>query len=55
MPEKPVADRGQRLEWVFDLRDAGQDIRRVLGPGLESRVFAGDQVMLSVVSIEAHS
>lgn len=50
-----VNEARDRPGWVFHLHDATQGIRRALGPGLESRVFVGDQAMLSVVTIEAHS
>lgn len=36
----------------FNLDDRDQGIQRVLGPGLATRIFAGDQAMLSVVTIE---
>ena len=55
MSENRDAAGGMRPEWAFDLHDAGQGIGRTLGPGLEARIFPGEQAMLSVVNIEAHS
>ncbi len=37
----------------FNLHDMSQGIRRSLGDGMETRIFPGDQAMLSVVRIEA--
>jgi len=39
----------------FNLDDTTQGIQRVLGPGLATRIFVGDQAMLSVVTIEPNS
>ena len=39
----------------FNLNDATQGIQRVLGPGLATRIFVGDQAMLSVVTLEPDS
>lgn len=36
----------------FNLHDEGQGIRRELAPGLTTRIFPGDQAMISVVTIE---
>ncbi len=44
-----------RPSWVFNINDDTQGIPRVLGPGLSTRIFVGDNVMLSVVRIEPHS
>ncbi len=41
-----------KASWVFNLKDDPRGIVRVLGEGLKTRVFPGEQVMLSVVSIE---
>ena len=41
-----------KADWVFNLKDDPRGIARVLGKGIETRVFPGEQVMLSVVSIE---
>lgn len=35
----------------FNLDDLTQGIRRTLAPGLDARIFVGDQSMLSVVSL----
>ncbi len=39
----------------FNLDDLDQGIKRTLAPGLETRIFVGDQSMLSVVSFEPNS
>ncbi len=36
----------------FNLNDLSQGIARELAPGLKTRIFAGDQAMLSVVELE---
>ncbi len=38
----------------FNLDDLTQGIQRELGPGLMTRIFVGDQSMLSIVSFEPH-
>ncbi len=38
----------------FNLNDLSQGIARTLSEGLESRIFPGQNVMLSVVRIEPH-
>jgi len=37
---------------VFNLRDAAQGIKRRLGEGIDTRIFPGENVMLSVVRFE---
>lgn len=44
-----------KASWVFNLNDDPRGIARILGPGLSTRVFPGEQVMLSVVSIEPNA
>lgn len=39
----------------FNLDDLSQGIQRTLAAGLSTRIFVGDQSMLSVVSFEAHA
>jgi len=39
----------------FNLDDLDQGLRRELGPGLVTRIFAGEQAMLSVVTIEPNA
>ncbi len=46
---------GTRADWVFNLHDEGGGIRRTLGEGITTRIFCGDQAMLSVVRIAPHS
>ncbi len=41
--------------WVFNLHDEAQGIARTLAEGITTRVFPGDQAMLSVVRIAPHS
>jgi quercetin dioxygenase-like cupin family protein len=46
--ENPVT----KASWVFQLKNDPRAIARVLGKGIETSVFPGEQVMLSVVRIE---
>ena len=39
----------------FNLNDKSQGIQRELGPGLNTRIFVGDQAMLSVVELEPNA
>ena len=39
----------------FNLNDMVQGIRRELAPGITTRIFPGDQAMLSVVRLEPHA
>jgi quercetin dioxygenase-like cupin family protein len=41
--------------WVFNLADDAQGIHRKLGDGITTRIFVGDNAMLSVVRIAPHS
>ena len=52
-----MTDRRERYRpaWVFNTKDDTQGIFRVLCPGLSTRIFFGDNVMLSVVRLEPHS
>ena len=38
-------------DWVFSLDDQTQGIARKLGEGITTRIFPGDQAMLSIVRI----
>ncbi len=38
----------------FNLKDLSQGIKRTLAEGLETRIFPGDQAMLSVLKIAPH-
>jgi len=40
---------------VFNLHDTSQGIARELAPGITTRIFPGDQAMLSVVRIEPNA
>lgn len=41
-----------RPNMFFNFADLSEGIARTLDPGIDTRVFAGDQAMLSVVSFE---
>ncbi len=42
-------------ERFFNLDDLAQGLQRSLGPGLDTRIFVGEQAMLSVVSFEPNA
>jgi len=42
-----------KRENFFNLHDMSQGLKRSLTEGVEARIFAGDQAMISVVRIEA--
>ncbi len=42
-------------DWVFNLHDETQGIPRKLAEGITTRIFPGDQAMISVVRIAPHS
>ncbi len=44
-----------QTNWVFNLNDEAQGIARKLGEGITTRIFPGDQAMLSIVRIAPHS
>lgn len=48
-------DRSESPAWVFNLDDLSQGIKRTLSDGISTRIFPGQQAMLSVVRIEPHS
>ena len=50
-----MTDKGDSNSWVFNLHDLSQGIRRQLGEGISTRIFVGDQAMLSVVTIEPNA
>jgi len=41
--------------WTFNLNDLSQGIQRELAQGISTRIFVGEQAMLSVVRIDPHS
>lgn len=45
----------ERPEEFFNLADLSAGIARTLAPGIDTKVFPGDQAMLSVVSFEPDS
>lgn len=50
-----ASSRSGTAAWAFNLHDESRGIRRVLGEGITTRIYVGDQAMLSVVRIEPHS
>ncbi len=42
-------------EWLFNLNNERQGIARKLAEGLNTRIFVGENMMLSVVKVEPHS
>ena len=44
-----------RPDNFFNLHDLGDAVQRDLAPGIATRIVAGDQAMLSIVSFEPHS
>lgn len=42
-------------QYFFNLFDNNQGIQRSLAPGLHSRIFCGKNIMISIVTIDAHS
>ncbi len=47
--------RSDAPSWVYNLNDLSQGIERTLSDGITTRIFPGEQAMLSVVRIEPHS
>jgi quercetin dioxygenase-like cupin family protein len=47
--------QAQSVPWVFNVHDPLQGIQRQLAEGITTRIFVGDNVMLSVVRIAPHS
>ncbi|MDH3316986.1 MAG: cupin domain-containing protein [Gammaproteobacteria bacterium] len=47
--------RSNTSTWVHNLYDLSQGIQRTLSEGITTRIFPGEQAMLSVVRIEPHS
>lgn len=45
-------DRPESSGWVYNLHDLSQGIKRTLSEGITTRIFPGEQAMLSVVRIE---
>ncbi len=45
----------EKSPWVFNIGREDPGIRRKLADGITTRVFCGDQAMLSVVRIEPHT
>ena len=47
--------QSERPAWVYNTQDDSRGIPRILGPGLSTRVFVGDNLMLSVVRLEPYA
>ena len=45
----------ETADQFFNLKDPAQGIRRELAPGITTRIFPGEQAMLSVVRLEPHA
>jgi len=45
----------QKTNWAFSINDVKQGIARKLAEGIDTRIFVGEQAMLSVVTLEPHS
>ncbi len=45
----------EQTKWAFNLNNETQGIARKLGEGITTRIFPGDQAMLSIVRIAPHS
>ena len=54
MPNDSSGD-SPALPWFFNLYNQAQGLKRELTPGINTRIFVGDNVMLSVVRIEPNS
>ena len=44
-----------KTQEFYNLDDSSQGIARELGPGLATRIFVGDHLMLSVVTLAPHA
>jgi quercetin dioxygenase-like cupin family protein len=44
-----------KAAWVFNLKDDPRGIPRTLAEGMETKIFPGEQAMLSVVRIAPHA
>jgi len=44
-----------KADWVYSLSNDARGIARKLGEGIDTRIFVGENVMLSVVRIAPHS
>lgn len=44
-----------KADWVFSLANDARGIARTLAEGVETRIFVGEQVMLSVVRVAPHA
>ncbi len=53
-PGKDFMPEGKQA-WVFNIDDDRQGIGRELAEGITTRIFCGEQAMLSVVRIEPHT
>ncbi|MEK9720445.1 MAG: hypothetical protein VW257_05240, partial [Quisquiliibacterium sp.] len=44
-----------KADWLFQLNGDARAIQRKLGEGINTSIFPGENLMLSVVRIEPHS
>jgi quercetin dioxygenase-like cupin family protein len=47
--------RAKSSDWSFNLKDETQGIQRTLAEGITTRIFPGQNVMLSVVQVAPHA
>ncbi len=50
-----AAKERKQLPWNFSIGDESQGIFRILTEGITTRIFSGENVMLSVVKLEPNS
>ena len=51
----PNKTKLENLEWAFNLNDTDKGIHRKLADGVFTRIFPGENVMLSVVTVEPNT
>ena len=44
-----------QTDYFYNIDDLKTGIKRVLGEGISTRIFCGEQTMLSIVTIEANA
>jgi len=45
----------KQKDYFYNIDEVNTGINRILGDGISTRIFSGEQAMLSIVSIEANS
>jgi quercetin dioxygenase-like cupin family protein len=48
-------NNSRSASWAFNINDDAQGIHRQLGAGIDTRIFVGRNVMLSVVRVAPHT